>query len=488
MIKTVRDRALMWVLALMVGMASAVSAQQPQTFSQEELDRLLAPIALYPDSLLAQVLMASTYPLEVVQAARWSKQNASLKGDALTSALDGQPWDPSVKAVAAFPQVIQMMNEKLDWTQQLGDAVLAQQAEVMETVQNLRKKAQAQGNLKTTKEQKVVVQPESQVIVIEPASPEVVYVPTYNPTVVDGSWWWPSPPYYYYPPGYAAGSALAAGLAFGAGVAIAGSFWNWGNFNWGRGDIDIDVNRNVNIDRTNIRNTNVNAGKWEHNSAHRQGVNYRDTATRDKYGKGQLAGAENRKDFRGFDQGAGGARDRAGERPATRDQQREQARQSLGDRGQGLERPAQKPDRGTGGAGDRAGERPQAGTRDQQRPGAGDRAQASDRAAQKPSREAAPQRGSGGAERATAQARPQPTAFDGMGSGSQTRQQSDRGRASRETRAAPSGGGERSFGGGGGGGGARASAGGGGGARASAGGGGARGGGGGGRGGGGRGR
>jgi hypothetical protein len=166
--------------------------QESKPFKPEELDQLLAPIALYTDSLLSQILMASTYPLEVVQADRWVKQNKDVKGDALTAALEKQNWDPSVKSLVNFPQVLQMMSEKLEWTQKLGDAFLAQQKDVMDTVQNLRAKAYEQGNLKTTKEQKVIVQ--EKVIVIESASPEVVYVPVYNPTVVYGVLVYPAYP------------------------------------------------------------------------------------------------------------------------------------------------------------------------------------------------------------------------------------------------------------------------------------------------------
>ena len=277
-----------------------------KTFKQEELDQLLAPIALYQDSLLAQILMASTYPLEVVQAERWAKENESLKGDALTTALEQQNWDPSVKSLVNFPQVLQMMGEKLDWTQKLGDAFLAQQKGVMDTIQNLRKKADAEGNLKTTKEQKVIVEKETQTIVIESASPEVVYVPTYNPTVVYGTWWYPAyPPYYYYPPGYVAGAAL---FSFGVGVAI-GAAWGyaWGGCRWGRGDVDININRNTNI------NTNIDLskyagkgpgkdggkGSWKHNPEHRKGVSYRDQSTAKKFDKGASRDAKSREAFRG---------------------------------------------------------------------------------------------------------------------------------------------------------------------------------------------
>ena len=277
-----------------------------KNFKQEELDQLLAPIALYEDSLLAQILMASTYPLEVVQATRWAKQNESLKGDALTTALEQQDWDPSVKSLVNFPQVLQMMSEKLDWTQKLGDAFLAQQKGVMDTVQNLRKKADAEGNLKTTKEQKVIVEKETQTIVIESANPQVVYVPTYNPTVVYGPWWYPAyPPYYYYPPGYVAGAAF---FSFGVGVAI-GVAWGyaWGGCRWGRGDVNININRNTNINTKIDRSKyagKVSAGdggkgSWKHNPEHRKGVSYRDQSTAKKFDKGASRDAKSREAFRG---------------------------------------------------------------------------------------------------------------------------------------------------------------------------------------------
>ena len=197
------SRALVLALVLMVAVPPGTFGQQaaPPVFKPEELEQILAPIALYPDSLLAQIFMASTYPLEIVQADRWAKQNTTLKADALTAALEKQPWDPSVKSLVNFPQVLTMMSEKLDWTQKLGDAFLAQQKDVMATVQTLRKKAVEAGNLKTTKEQQVIVEKET--IIIQSASPQVVYVPTYNPTVVYGAWPYPAyPPAPYYPPGY----------------------------------------------------------------------------------------------------------------------------------------------------------------------------------------------------------------------------------------------------------------------------------------------
>ena len=273
--------------------AGAPQQQGAKAFSQAELDQLMAPIALYPDALLAQVLMASTYPLQIVEAARWQKANATLKDKALEDALQQQAWDPAVKSLVVFPQVLGMMNEKLDWTQKLGDAFLAQQQEVLATAQSLRQKAQAQGALKDSDQQKVVTAQENNttVIKIEPTNPEVVYVPTYNPTVVYGAWPYPSyPPYYYYPPGYVAGGAL---LGFTAGVIVGGALW--GNCNWGRGDVNVNVNRYNNFNRTNISNTN-----WQHNAGNRGGVPYRDQKVAQQYGRGQNANAAaSREQFRG---------------------------------------------------------------------------------------------------------------------------------------------------------------------------------------------
>ena len=271
---------------------ATAAAPSAKTFTQQDLDQLLAPIALYPDALLAQVLMASTYPLDVIAAERWVKANATLKDKALEDALQKQTWDASVKSLAVFPQVLTMMSEKLDWTQKLGDAFLADQKEVMATVQALRQKASAQGNLKTTDQQTVTTEKveTTTIIKIEPAKPEVVYVPTYNPTVVYGSWWWPSyPPYYYYPPGYVAGAAL---VGFTAGVIVGGALW--GGVNWGRGDVNIDVNRYNNFNRTNIQNNN-----WQHNAANRGAVPYRDKAVAQQHGRGQAADAQSREQFRG---------------------------------------------------------------------------------------------------------------------------------------------------------------------------------------------
>ena len=299
--------------------ATGQAATDQQPFSQEQLDQLVAPIALYPDELFAQVLMAATYPLDVVQADRWVKANPNVKDQALQDALEKQPWDPSVKGLAVVPQVLAMMSEKLDWTQKLGDAFLAQKEQVMATAQALRAKAQTQGSLKDSKEQKVITTTENNttIIKIEPANPEVIYVPTYNPTVVYGAWPYPAyPPYYYYPPGYVAGAAL---IGFTAGAIIGGAIW--GGCNWGRGDVNVNVNRYNNFNRTNVSN-----GNWNHNADRRGAVPYRDQKTAQQFNRGQSPGAGARDSYRGREGGAqagnraGGAQnfDRGGAQAANR--------------------------------------------------------------------------------------------------------------------------------------------------------------------------
>jgi len=163
---------------------------------------MLAPIALYPDALLSQILMASTYPIEIVEAARWSRRNPGLDGDRAVRAVERNDWDPSVKSLVAFPQILALMDEKLEWTQRLGDAFFSQQADVMDTVQYLRQKAYTAGNLGSTDQLRVNRQ--GQAIVIELANPELIYVPYYNPTVAYGTWWWPTyqPVYWASWPGY----------------------------------------------------------------------------------------------------------------------------------------------------------------------------------------------------------------------------------------------------------------------------------------------
>ena len=268
--------ALAWAQPAAATPAAPTGAAQPSAppgaaqetgaegFNLEQIDALVAPIALYPDPLLTQLLMASTYPLEIVQAARWAEDPAhkGLTGDALTKALEPEGWDPSVKSLVPFPQVLATMNGDLNWTQQLGYAFAGQQAEVMNSVQRLRRQAQDNGNLKSTPQQ--VVEVTEQNIVIEPAESGVVYVPSYNPSVVYEPWPYPSYPPVYPPPppGYAFGTALATGLAFGAGIAITAGLWNWARPSWGGGYVNVNAARYNNI---NVNRGQINSNVWQGN-------------------------------------------------------------------------------------------------------------------------------------------------------------------------------------------------------------------------------
>jgi hypothetical protein len=284
-----------WGLAVSLALSVALRAQeptQPAAFKNEELEQLVAPIALYPDALVAQILMASTYPLEIVQAARWSKANPNVKDKALEDAMQKESWDPSVKSLTAFPQVLAMLNEKLDMTQKLGDAFLGQQRDVMAAVQRLRAKAQAAGNLKSGKEQTVTTEQQNgtTVIKVEPANPQVVYVPVYNPTVVYGPWPYPMyPPYYYYPPAYPPGGVF---FSFSVGIIVGSALW--GGCHWGGGNVYINHNNYNNFNRTDIK-----GGDWQHRPEHRKGVEYRDQASRERFGGGQKPGVDTRESFRG---------------------------------------------------------------------------------------------------------------------------------------------------------------------------------------------
>jgi hypothetical protein len=256
------------------------AAGSPQLLKPEQLDQLVAPIALYPDPLLAEVLMASAYPLDIVEAERWLQANKKLKGDELKAALEKQDWDDSVKSLVATPSVLEMMSSKLDWTQKLGDAVVAQQPDVMDAIQRLRAKAQANNKLTSTKQQTVTVDQVQgkQVIAIEPTDPDTVYVPYYDPAVVYGAWPYPDyPPYYWEPPYYIGAGLLAAGLAFGAGYALAnwGGYWR-GGVNWSGGGNNIIVNPPGNRPGLKPSNPIANAGnRWQPRVEHRQAAGNR---------------------------------------------------------------------------------------------------------------------------------------------------------------------------------------------------------------------
>jgi hypothetical protein len=220
------------------------------------------------------------------------KANPNVKGPQLEAAMQQQPWDPSVKSLTAFPQVLAMMDEHLDWTQRLGDAFLAQQQDVMATIQSLRAKAYAAGNLQTTPQQNVIVEP--QVIQIVPAAPEIVYVPVYNPLVVYGPWWYPAyRPFYWYPPGYVVGPAV---FSFGIGVFVGRVLW--AGCDWRHRSVTIVNVYNYNMfSQTPI--TNVTNVPWRHNPAHRWGVPYRDPGVRQRFGQGAPPGVAAREAFRG---------------------------------------------------------------------------------------------------------------------------------------------------------------------------------------------
>ena len=269
--------------------ANAPSAETSK-IPNDQLDSLVAPIALYPDPLLAQTLAASTYPLELIQLQQWLAKNSGLKDKALADAAAKQPWDPSIQAMAALPDLVKRLADDIQWTTDLGNAFLAQQNDLMDAVQRMRKKAQDTGNLKSTEQQKVeakVVDNKS-VIIVEQANPQVVYVPSYDPVVVYGPPIYPYPPIYYPPAGYyAAGMAISFGVGLAIGAAWGGG-WGWG-CGWG-GNNTININNNNNY----IRNSNINGGNrnnigngnssWKHNPQHRGGAPYRDQATAGRFG------------------------------------------------------------------------------------------------------------------------------------------------------------------------------------------------------------
>jgi hypothetical protein len=386
--------------SVVLGQATDSKPSPPEQvlLKPEQLDALVAPIALYPDALVANLLAASTYPLEVVQADRWLNEHKKLKGDALKTEVDKQEWDDSLKALASTPSVLSMMGDKLDWTKDLGDAVLAQQLDVMDAIQRLRSKAYDNKKLTSTKEQKVTIQPQEnkQLILIEPTDPNTIYVPYYDPAVVYGEWPYPAyPPYYFAAPPYIGAGLIATGLAFGAGFALSrwSNYWG-GGCNWG--------NKNFFINRNNI---NPLGNNWQHNPAHRQGVRYNNAGVQQKFGNNNLrAGAADRMDFRG--RGGEQVLNPGKDRPGAGD------RAGAGDRG-GADRAAAR---------DRAGaDRPGTGDRTaSDRAKAGDRAKGGDRAKTADRSRAAGAANRGGRD----------TAIRNMSSGRAANLQSARGRQS----------------------------------------------------------
>ena len=330
------------------------NAEQAPKIPHDQLDSLVAPIALYPDPLLAQTLVASTYPLEIIQLQQWLAQHKDLKDKALADAVQKENWDPSIQSLAALPQVVTILSENIKWTTDLGNAFLAQQSDVMDAVQRMRAKAQGTGNLKSTEQQKVetkVLESKS-VILIEPAQPDVVYVPTYDPVVVYGA---PVYPYYpmVYPPGYyAAGMALSFGLGLAMGAAWGGGWCC--NAGWGGNNININNNNNFvrnsnrqNVNRPSNQPARGGSGNWQHNPQHRGGTPYSNRATAKQYG-GTARGDSmaNRQANARQNQGQMGGRQQAG----TMDRGGRQQAGTM-DRGAGNRGPS------AGGGGDRVGNR-----------------------------------------------------------------------------------------------------------------------------------
>ncbi len=318
----------MFVVAFFGATRSLHAQGDSKGFKPEELDQMLAPIALYPDSLLSQILMACGYPLEIVEAERWSKANPNLKGDAAVQAVADKEWDTSIKSLVAFPDVLKQLNEHLDWTQKLGDAMIGQEADVADSIQRLRAKASAAGNLQSTPQQTVTTQGSGDNIqyIIEPANPEVVYVPQYNPSWAYGPWPYPAYPPVWYPLGGALATGLFWGLGIAGGAALIGG-WAWG----GRGNsyANVNVNKAVNIDRNFDRNRpnrpdrpdrpGAGGERWQHRPEHRKGVAYRDPATRQRFNQAQRPGTAERDQFRGrLEGGPQGGRPGAGQGPGAR--------------------------------------------------------------------------------------------------------------------------------------------------------------------------
>ncbi|MEF8728474.1 MAG: DUF3300 domain-containing protein [Accumulibacter sp.] len=352
-------------VAMLLLFAAQVRAADPPKFTVEQLDQMLAPIALFPDALLAQVLMATTYPKDVAEAVQWALANRSLKGDDAVQAVQDKPWDPSVQSLVAFPQVLAMLGEKPEWVNDLGDAFLGQPKEVMDSVQFLRARAKDAGNLSSNEQQVVTVEaapprpqaimvnappPPVQIISIAPASPQVVFVPIYNPVHVFGPWWHPLFPPFFFPPPPVWGfgwNPVATAIWWGVGIGVTNALW--GGVNWGRRDVNINVNRWNNINVNNRITSNDRNVNWNHNPGNRRGTPYRDAATRDRLQQARMGERGGLQDHRG------------------REDQRAQARAALSDRigAENLERNAlrdidrsqipQRPAAGSGaGARDRA--------------------------------------------------------------------------------------------------------------------------------------
>ena len=254
------------LFAALLALLVSLPAQAEERFAEAELDQMLAPVALYPDALLSQVLMAATYPLDVVEAARWTRAHPGLQGDEAVTKVTEEPWDPSVQSLVAFPHLLQRMDEQLDWTRSLGAAFLGQEPEVMAAVQRLRQRAQAAGHLLPDERLRVVTAGE--VIVIEPADARVVYVPYYDPWVVYGAWGWPAHPPVVWAawPGY---TVARPGFWWGVGIGVTAGFF-FGDFDWHHQHVRVVHVQNHYL-RPHVRQHRpIHVGQWRHVPAPRR--------------------------------------------------------------------------------------------------------------------------------------------------------------------------------------------------------------------------
>ena len=352
---------------------ATASGESASTIPMQQLESLIAPIALYPDDLLAQTLVASTYPLEIVQLQQWLEKHKDLEGQELLDAVAEQDWDPSIQSMAAVPEVVERLANDIQWTTELGNAFLAQQGDVMEAAQRMRRKAQNKGALESNEQQQVetrVVEKDT-VIVVVSSDPEVIYVPTYNPTVVYGPPLYPYPPIYYpyYPPG---GPFISFSIGFMWGSAWGGSCCGCG---WGGNDIYINNENNFNRvshregdrgERGDRAGERGDRQTWQHDSKHRGAAPYGDRATAERYG---------------------------GQTRSDRAAATDRARAAAGDRsGRGSAGVSDRAGQGGPGASDRAGREGR--SRQERAPSASDRGGASQRGGDKIGNRSIPERGS----------------------------------------------------------------------------------------------
>lgn len=258
-----------YLVLICFALASPLASQAQPPFSPPQLSQLVAPIALYPDALLTQILMASTYPADVAEAARWSQQHPNLQGDLAVAAVQNRPWDPSVQSLVAFPQVLAMMGSHPAWVQDLGDAFLAEPEQLMEAVQRLRLQAQRAGHLASSKQLRVRSSAPN-LIVIEPVSPTLVYVPYYDPLVVYGTWAYPAYPPLRIPPPIL---VVDQGVVFGSAIVVSHALW--GGYNWAQRSVYINVPNYNRIIQHNKIKVKVERAPWQHNPLHRRDVPYR---------------------------------------------------------------------------------------------------------------------------------------------------------------------------------------------------------------------